>query len=93
MDFTYDYEKFYKINVEGTKHLVAVAKTAGVKKFIYIGAASVINGRPIKNLDELYQPKRVAQDYCSKIKALAEKLVLEANEPNFKAIALRPPAI
>ncbi|MGD1713900.1 hypothetical protein [Dapis sp. BLCC M172] len=33
------------------------------------------------------------QDYYSKTKALAEKLVLEGNEPNFEAIALRPPAI
>ncbi|MGK7872107.1 MAG: NAD-dependent epimerase/dehydratase family protein [Xenococcaceae cyanobacterium] len=93
MNFTYEYEKFYNVNVQGTKNLVAAAKRAGLKKFIYISAASVINGKPVKNVDELYTPRRLPQDYYSKTKALAEKLVLETNEPGFEAIALRPPAI
>ena len=93
MDFTYDYDRFYKVNVQGTQNLVTAAKQSGIKRFIYISAASAINGRPLKNVDELYQPKRLPQDDYSKTKALAEKLVLEANEPGFAAIALRPPAI
>ena len=93
MDFSYNYEKFYEVNVRGTKRLLTAAKRAGVKKFIYIGAASVINGKPIKNVDELYQPRHLPRDHYSKTKALAEKLVLEANLPDFATIALRPPAI
>lgn len=93
MDFTYDYARFYEVNVQGTENLVAAARQAGVKRFIYISAASVINGRSIHNVDEAYQPRRLPQDDYSKTKAIAERLVLAANNPEFEVIALRPPAI
>ena len=93
MDFTYDYARFYEVNVRGTENLLIAAKQAGVERFIYISAASIINGKPIHNVDELYQPRRLPQDDYSKTKAIAEKLVLAANQPEFETISLRPPAI
>ena len=93
MDFTYDYDRFYKVNVQGTENLLAEAKQAGVERFIYISAASVINGRPIHNVDEFYRVRRLPRDDYSKTKAIAEGRVLAANQPGFETIALRPPAI
>lgn len=93
MDFTYNYARFYEANVHGTENLVAAAKQADIKRFIYISAASVINGRPLHNVDERYQSSKLPQDDYSKTKAIAERLVLAANEPEFETVALRPPAI
>ena len=93
MDFTYNKKEFFNINVAATKHLVKMAKKAGVKKFIYISAAPVVSGSPIINLTEEKAEKGLPKALYPRTKAIAEKAVLTANTPNFKTIALRPPAI
>ncbi len=94
MDFlTFDYDKFYQVNVEGTKNLLKAARSNRIKKFIYISAASVICGGVVKNVDETYKPKRLPGDPYSKTKALAEELVIQATRPGFETIVLRPPLI
>ena len=67
-----------QINVHGTKNMLRAAQQAGVKKFIYIGAASVINGKPILDYDERYVPNRKPGDYYSLTKAMAEEAVVQA---------------
>ena len=91
--FTFDYDKFYQVNVEGTKNLLKAASNSGIQKFIYISAASVICGSVVKDVDETYKPKRLPDDPYSKTKALAEELVIQATGPEFETIALRPPLI
>lgn len=93
MDFTYDAEKFYQVNVRGTENLAIAAEQAGIKRFVHISAASIINGKPIRNVDEVYRPRGLPKDNYSKTKALAERLVLAADKPGFRTIALRPPAV
>lgn len=84
---------FYQINVDGTKNMLHAAEKAGVKKFIYIGAASVINGQEIHEKDETYIPPQLPKDSYSLTKALAEKEVVKANNDNLQTVVLRPPAI
>lgn len=94
MDFlTFDYDKFYQVNVAGTKNLLKAARRNGIRKFIYISAASVICGGVVNNVDETYKPKRLPGDPYFKTKAIAEELVIQANQPEFETIALRPPLI
>ncbi len=93
MDFNYDKEKFYQINVEATKQLLKMAQANGVKKFIYISAAPVVPGSPIVDLREDQAQEGLPRDLYPKTKALAEKAVLEANGNEFTTLALRPPAI
>jgi len=93
MDFNYDKEKFYKINVEATESLLKLAKENNVKRFIYISAAPVVPGSPIVNLSENEAIEGLPKDLYPRTKAIAEKAVLEANSVNFTTLALRPPAI
>jgi len=93
MDFTYEKEKFYAINVEATKEMLQLARNSGVKRFIYVSAAPVIGGSPVKNVTEATADKSMPTALYPKTKAIAEKAVLAANAPNFTTIALRPPAI
>lgn len=93
MDFNYESELFYQINVEATKTLLEMAESRGVKKFIYISAAPVVPGSPIENLTEDRANPGLPRDLYPKTKAIAERTVLAKNTPNFKTISLRPPAI
>jgi len=93
MDFNYEKEKFYTINVEATKKLLQMSQENGIKRFIYISAAPVIGGSPVLNVTEATADKTMPKELYPKTKAIAEKAVLAANQTNFMTIALRPPAI
>jgi nucleoside-diphosphate-sugar epimerase len=89
-------EPFFRTNVDGTVALLKAAETVGAKSFVYISAAGIIMddaGTPIRNADESAPtfPNHFSAYLASK--ARAESLVLAANKPGFRTIALRPPAI
>lgn len=87
---------FFRTNVDGTARLLKATEAAGAKTFIYISAAGIIMddaGSPIRDADENAPtfPSHFSAYLASK--ARAEPLVLAANRPGFRTIALRPPAI
>ena len=89
-------EPFFRTNVDGAAALLKAAEAAGARTFVYISAAGVIMdnaGSPIRNADESAPtfPNHFSAYLASK--ARAELLVLAANKPGFRTIALRPPAI
>ncbi|MBN1480917.1 NAD-dependent epimerase/dehydratase family protein [candidate division KSB1 bacterium] len=88
-----DPKTFYTTNVEGTKALLDAAKESGIRTFIYIGAASVISGKSVENVDETYMPPRLPRDLYSETKYQAELAVIAANSPDMQTIVLRPPFI
>lgn len=89
-----DEDFFYQMNVVGTENLLAAARTAGIRRFVYIGAASVIaDGTPAYMVDEEYQPSSDPSDAYSRTKLLAEQRVLAANSPTMISLSLRPPFI
>ncbi|QPC81697.1 NAD-dependent epimerase/dehydratase family protein [Phototrophicus methaneseepsis] len=89
-----DDEHFYTVNVEGTENLLEAARGGGVRRLIYISAASVIaDGSPANMVDESYQPRRTPPDGYSKSKLAAEQRVVAANSPEMTTLALRPPFI
>ncbi len=93
MDFNYQKDLFYTLNVEATKRLLQLSKENNIQRFIYISAAPVVPGSPIVNLSEDQAKEGLPKILYPKTKAIAEKAVLEANTSNFKTIALRPPFI
>ena len=85
------YDQFYQTNVTGTQNMLKAAIESGVKRFIYVGTeAALFKGQELINIDESY-PYAFDSPYpYSKSKALAEKMVLQANGPRFETISLRP---
>lgn len=92
----------YKVNVDGTKALIQIAKETGTQSFVYTSSASVISDAKtdLKNADETFplilgdQP-----EFYAYTKALAETYVLSQNHraqenlPNFLTCAIRPSGI
>lgn len=85
------WKAYWDANVDGTKQLLAAAKTAGVRRFVHIGTeAALFHGQPLNDVDETY-PLALDSPYpYSRTKAHAEKAVREANETGFETIVLRP---
>jgi nucleoside-diphosphate-sugar epimerase len=89
-------EPFFKTNVAGTAKLLASAEKAGATTFVHISAAGIVMdepGTPVRNADERAPtfPNHFAAYLASK--AQAEPIVLAANKPGFRTLALRPPAL
>lgn len=89
-------QPFLRTNVDGTAALLEAAEAAGVGTFVYISAAGIImdnTGSAVCNADESAPtfPNHFSAYLASK--AQAEALVLKADKPDFRTIALRPPAI
>lgn len=86
---------FERANVEGTRHLLSAARQVGVPRLVQIGAAAVVMGerRPMRQVTEgapLAEPTWAP--YIAS-KARAQRLVLDANTPEFLTSVLLPPMI
>ncbi|KAI1437533.1 C-3 sterol dehydrogenase/C-4-like protein [Xylaria sp. CBS 124048] len=93
-------EIFYKVNVEGTRAVIAACQQSGVKALVYTSSASVIsdNKSDLINANEEYPVIRgkLQSEYYSETKAHAEQLVLEANrsqDSKLLTTAIRPSGI
>jgi nucleoside-diphosphate-sugar epimerase len=89
-------DAFYRANVEGTRRLLAIAKSVGVRSFVQIGASAVVQGEPVpmsgvaENAPLQFRPWAP----YSTSKAKSERLVREANVPgSFHTAVIRPPLI
>lgn len=83
--------RLQRINVEGTRAVLAAAKAAGVSRTVLISTESVLlDGAPLVGATEDHAyPRRPAGAY-SKSKAQAERLALAMSEPGFEVMAVRP---
>ncbi|KAI3406690.2 ERG26 [Candida oxycetoniae] len=87
---------YEKVNVEGTRNLLQVAKNTGIGAFVYTSSAGVIfNGQDVINADESWPYPEVHMDGYNETKAIAETAVMKANDPEngFRTICLRPAGI
>ncbi len=83
---------FFETNVIGTRNLLVSAKKHGARRFVYCSSPSVVfDGRDHEGIDESYPyPEKYLSCYPM-TKAIAEREVLGANDPdNFRTCALRP---
>jgi nucleoside-diphosphate-sugar epimerase len=79
------------INYDAFLDLVAIAKSSGVKRFIYASSSSVY-GVKSENLVTEELPLEPLTDY-SKYKALCEEVLLKVQSPDFTTVVLRPATV
>ncbi len=82
---------FHEINTLGTQHVLDGCRYHGVGRCVFSSSPSVtFDGKPQRNVDEsAAYPKRWLCHYPH-TKALAEQLVLQANDDTLATCALRP---
>jgi len=87
---------YFRTNVDGTAILLRVAEKAGAGTFVHISAAGVAmddRGSPLRDIDEGAPTHPDSFSAYLASKSRGEKLVLAADKPGFRTIALRPSAI
>lgn len=86
-----DYDDYYQCNVTGTKNIIDACQTHHIQKLIYTSSPSVVfAGKDEENINESTPyPDQFLTAY-QKTKALAEQMVLEANNETLATVALRP---
>ncbi|MGA2392412.1 MAG: NAD-dependent epimerase/dehydratase family protein [Candidatus Lustribacter sp.] len=89
--FELDPELGKSINFDAFEPLVAAAKRAGVKRFIYASSSSVYGVSESPEVREDH-PLLPLTDY-SKFKALCEPIALGYNSPGFEVVVLRPATV
>ncbi len=84
-------EDFYSINVEGTRNIIKACLLSGVQKLVFTSSPSVVYGESsLEGVDEsIAYPDSYLCEY-PRTKAMAEKLVIEANGLDLATVALRP---
>ncbi len=85
------YETYHSVNVEGTKNVLAAARTHGIRNLVYTSSPSVVfDAEDIEGRDESLP---YASNYlCAypKTKAQAEAMVLTQDQTKLRTVALRP---
>ena len=84
-------ERFHQVNVVGTQNLLTAARAAGVKKFVHVSTEAVlVDGNPLKNVNEGRPLPAKPLPRYPESKGLAEKCVIEANSPQMETVVVRP---
>jgi len=83
--------EYEKINVGGTKNLLAASERARVQTFVHTSTPSVVfNGEAFRGADESLPYGKNWLGAYAETKARAEQAVLAAAKPDFRVCALRP---
>ncbi|MBA4135835.1 MAG: 3-beta hydroxysteroid dehydrogenase [Opitutus sp.] len=84
-------EEFFRVNVEGTRNVIAACRAAGVAQLVYTSSPSVVfNGGDLAGVDESAPLCTAAPCAYPTSKAAAERLVTEADGRELATVALRP---
>lgn len=85
------YEEYQSINVTGTFNVIKACRKQGVGRIVFTSSSSVVfGGSDLEGIDESHPyPENQGSHYAS-TKALAERLIIEANSKDLKTISLRP---
>ncbi|MFH1723892.1 MAG: NAD-dependent epimerase/dehydratase family protein, partial [Elusimicrobiota bacterium] len=85
------FEKYRGVNVDGTRHVLEACRKHGIRRLVYTGSPSaVFDGKDMEGVDESAPyPDRFEASY-PRTKAMAERMVLEANGRDLAAVSLRP---
>jgi len=86
-----DYSEFYETNVTGTENIINACKINKIPYLIFTSSASVVfDGKDIEGSDESLPYPAHPASYYTATKAMAEKLILNANSDSLKTLSLRP---
>jgi nucleoside-diphosphate-sugar epimerase len=90
-DITADRERHELVTVHGTQAAVDAARYAQVSRFVHCGSeAALLAGDPLVDVDETAPLRPDSEAAYSAVKAVAEKIVLDANGPDFATVSIRP---
>jgi nucleoside-diphosphate-sugar epimerase len=82
---------FARVNVAGTRDLLAAARDAGATRFVFVSSPSVAHtGASIAGDDATPASPDTARGDYARTKAAAERLALGADAPGFAVVAVRP---
>jgi nucleoside-diphosphate-sugar epimerase len=85
------YAEYHQTNVVGTSNVVAGCRSRGVRRLVFTSSPSVVfDGGDMEGVDESVPYADHFEAHYPKTKALAERIVLEANGPDLATVALRP---
>lgn len=95
LHFWGDRRHFTAVNIEATLALIAVAKAAGVKRFVHVSAASVVmrDRAAMPGVDETAPLTDRRHMPYSATKAMAERAALARSSAAMPVTAVRPPLI
>ena len=87
-------EDLWRVNVEGTENLLALALGHRVRKFVYVSSVHAIPEQPLRVLSETdsFSADKVQGAYA-KTKAMATKKVLEYVKKGLNAVIVQPSGI
>ncbi len=84
-------DSYHRPNVIGTHNVLEACRTHRVGKLVYTSTPSVVHaGGDIEGVDETAPYPDHFEAWYPETKAIAERLVLEANGPSLSTVALRP---
>ncbi len=85
------WDDYYRINVLGSKNVLAACRENSVPRLVYTSTPSVVfNGEDIENGDETLPYADHFLCHYAKSKVFAEKLILEASCHGLQTCAIRP---
>ncbi len=90
-DISADRARQELVTVRGTEAAVDAARFARVPRFVHCGTeAALLAGDPLVDADETAPLRPDSPAAYSAVKAEAEKIVLDANAPDFATVSIRP---
>jgi nucleoside-diphosphate-sugar epimerase len=85
------YAEYHAANVEGTANVLAACREHGVDRLVHTSTPSVVHGGgDVEGVDESAPYPDHFDAAYPETKAIAERMVLEANGPDLATVALRP---
>jgi nucleoside-diphosphate-sugar epimerase len=85
------WKEFRRVNVDGTKAVIAACRAAGVRRLVHVGTeAALMHGQPLVAVDEHYPLALGSPAPYSATKAQAEAAVIEANGSGLETVVVRP---
>jgi len=86
-----DWKEFRRVNVDGTKAVLAAARGAGVRRVVHVGTeAALMHGQPLVMADERTPLAFRSPSPYPATKAAAEEAVVSANGGGLETIVVRP---
>lgn len=84
-------ENYHRINVVGTENVISACRALEVRKLIHTSSPSVVfRGEDLEGVDESAPYAQRYEAAYPKTKAIAEKLVVRANDEGLATVVLRP---
>lgn len=91
VSFTGHWNEFVATNIDGTANLLAAAKSAGIKDFVFVSSPSVAHfGDSLAGTSAGIANPNLARGNYARSKAAAELSALAEDSPEFRVAAIRP---